>query len=66
MTTPAKPLSNRAEMFARLAREELQRGAVWMAEMAALLALQADGQHPSLVELLEQTQQARRSAHGGR
>lgn len=30
------------EFFAKLAREELERGAVWMAEMAARLAQQVE------------------------
>ncbi|MCU0700651.1 MAG: hypothetical protein MUC96_29425 [Myxococcaceae bacterium] len=52
------------ELFSRLAREELARGAVWMAEMAALLAHQADANDPEVKRLLERARLARREQTG--
>lgn len=50
--------------FSKLAREELARGAVWMAEMTARLALQADEKNREYVELVAMTAAARRAATG--
>jgi hypothetical protein len=62
MTTSPTTMPFDAEFFAKLAREELARGAVWMAEMAAALAQAADASNPELRELLEAARQARRQA----
>ena len=50
--------------FAKLAREELARGAVWMAEMTARLALAADQKNREYEELVAMTAAARRAATG--
>lgn len=52
------------EFFAKLAREELARGAVWMAEMAARLAQQVDAKNEEYAALLTRAMQARREATG--
>lgn len=52
------------EFFAKLAREELQRGAVWMAEMAAKLAHQVDTKNEEYAALVTMAMQARREATG--
>ncbi|MBL8940889.1 MAG: hypothetical protein JNM69_40475 [Archangium sp.] len=52
------------EFFAKLAREELERGAVWMAEMAARLAQQVDAKNEEYAALLTVAMQARREATG--
>ncbi|MDX2013656.1 MAG: hypothetical protein SFW67_25910 [Myxococcaceae bacterium] len=64
MTFKATTVPFEAELFAKLAREELARGAVWMAEMAAALAQKADATNQELCELLEATRRARRLATG--
>jgi hypothetical protein len=63
MTAPTT-LTFDADFFARLAREELARGAVWMAEMAAQLAQRADAANPELKALLDAARLARRNATG--
>lgn len=50
--------------FSRLAREELARGAVWMAEMTARLALRSDEKNREYVELVALAEHARRAATG--
>lgn len=50
--------------FSKLAREELARGAVWMAEMTARLALGTDETNREYVELVALAEQARRAATG--
>jgi len=52
--------------FAKLAREELARGAVWMAEMTARLALKTDESNREYAELVAVAAAARRAATGER
>jgi len=50
--------------FSKLAREELARGAVWMAEMTARLALRTDEKNREYAELVAMAEHARRAATG--
>jgi hypothetical protein len=48
-----------AEWFSRLAREELDRGAVWMAAVAAALLRRLDGENETHAPLHDEVEQAR-------